>query len=144
MIYTLIKTLHLLAAIAFVGTLFVQVVILWSASRSLDGSVRQQLSQGIGQRARKVIHWVALVLYGAGFMLAMQYKPLLADPSATRFGTLLSIKILLALLIIGHYVALIFLRRGSRIGERGMHLLNISLLVHAVLVVVIAKFMFVL
>ncbi|PRB74315.1 hypothetical protein [Pseudomonas sp. MYb185] len=144
MTYLLIKTLHLLAAMAFIGTLFFQVLILAPAGRRLDASVRAPVSQALGQQARRVIHVVAIVLYGAGLMLAWQYRSLLANPLSSHFATLLSLKILLALLIIGHYAALIFLRRSQRITERGMYLLNVSLLVHAVLVVICAKSMFVL
>lgn len=142
MTYLLIKTLHLLAAIAFVGTLFFQVLILAPAARRLDPSVRGLLSPLLGQQARHVIHVVAIVLYGAGLTLAWPYRSLLASPSSSTFATLLSLKILLALLIIGHYAALIFLRSSQRITERGMHWLNVSLLLHGVLVVICAKSMF--
>lgn len=144
MTYLLIKTLHLLAAIAFVGTLFFQVLILAPAAQRLDSSVRGLLGPVLGQQARHVIHIVAIVLYGAGLMLAWPYRSLLAHPLSSTFATLLSLKILLALLIIGHYAALIFLRRSQRITERSMYLLNVSLLIHAVLVVICAKSMFVL
>lgn len=144
MTYLLVKTLHLLAAMAFVGTLFFQVLILAPAGRRLDASVRGPMSQALGQQARRVIHVIAIVLYGAGLTLAWRYRGVLADPFASHFATLLSLKILLAVLIIGHYAALIFLRRGQHIGEGGMHLINVSLLVHAVLLVICAKSMFVL
>ncbi|WP_193074805.1 hypothetical protein [Pseudomonas sp. FME51] len=144
MTYLLIKILHLLAAMAFIGTLFFQVLILTPAGRRLDAGVRTPMSQALGQQARRVIHVVALVLYGAGLTLAWPYRSLLADPFSSHFATLLSLKILLALLIIGHYAALIFLRRAQRVTERTMHLLNISLLAHAVLLVICAKTMFVL
>ena len=144
MTYLLIKTLHLLAAIAFIGTLFFQVLILAPAAQRLDPSVRGLLSPVLGQQARHVIHVVAIVLYGAGLMLAWPYRSLLANPLSSTFGTLLSLKILLALMIIGHYAALIFLRRSQRVTERVMYLLNVSLLLHAVLLVICAKSMFVL
>ena len=144
MTYLLIKTLHLLAAIAFIGTLFFQVLILAPAAKRLDPTVRGLLGPVLGQQARHVIHIVAIVLYGAGLMLAWPYRSLLANPLSSTFGTLLSLKILLALMIIGHYAALIFLRRSQRVTERVMHLLNISLLLHAVLLVICAKSMFVL
>ena len=144
MTYLLIKILHLLAAMAFIGTLFFQVLILTPAGRRLDAGVRTPMSQALGQQARRVIHVVALVLYGAGLTLAWPYRSLLADPLSSHFATLLSLKILLALLIIGHYAALIFLRRAQRVTERTMHLLNISLLAHAVLLVICAKTMFIL
>ncbi|MFA5678239.1 MAG: hypothetical protein WC953_07480 [Pseudomonas sp.] len=142
MTYLLIKTLHLLAAIAFIGTLFFQMLILAPAAQRLDSSVRGLLSPVLGQQARHVIHIVAIVLYGAGITLAWPYRSLLANPLSSTFATLLSLKILLAFLIIGHYVALIFLRRSQRITERGMHWLNVSLLLHAVAVVICAKSMF--
>lgn len=144
MTYLLIKTLHLLAAIAFIGTLFFQVLILAPAAQRLDPSVRSLLSPVLGQQARHVIHVVAIVLYGAGLMLAWPYRSLLANPLSSTFGTLLSLKILLAVMIIGHYAALIFLRRAQRVTERVMYLLNVSLLLHAVLLVICAKSMFVL
>lgn len=144
MTYLTIKTLHLLAAIAFIGTLFFQVLILAPASRRLAPAVREAIGPVLGQQARHVIHFVALVLYGAGLTLAWPYRTLLANPLSSTFTILLSLKILLAFLIIGHYVALIFLRRGRHIGERGMHWLNVSLLLHAVLLVVCAKSMFLL
>lgn len=142
MSYSLVKTLHLLGAIAFVGTLFFQVFILAPVARQLPENERNRLSVALGQRARHVVHWVALVLYGAGMTLGWQYRSVLAQPFASHFSSLLTLKIILALLIIVHYVALIFLRRAGRIGPHGMHLLNVSLLMHAVLVVVCAKAMF--
>lgn len=142
MSYSIVKTLHLLGAIAFVGTLFFQVFILAPVSRQLPEGERSRLAAALGQRARRVVHWVALVLYGAGITLAWQYRAVLAQPCSSHFSTVLTVKITLALLIIGHYVALIFLRKNEGIGPHGMHLLNISLLMHAVLVVVCAKALF--
>src|SRR5690554_628815 len=106
MTYLTIKTLHLLAAIAFIGTLFFQVLILAPASRRLAPAVREAIGPVLGQQARHVIHFVALVLYGAGLTLAWPYRTLLANPLSSTFTILLSLKILLAFLIIGHYVAL--------------------------------------
>ncbi|UAW99361.1 hypothetical protein KEM63_05170 [Halopseudomonas nanhaiensis] len=143
MSYSLIKTLHLLGAIAFVGTLFVQVFILGPVMRQLPEQERARLSEALGQRARRVVHWVALVLYGAGLALGWQYRSVLAQPFSSHFSAVLTVKITLALLIVLHYVALIYLRKTHRIGPQGMHLLNVSLLMHAVLVVICAKALFV-
>lgn len=144
MTYLLIKTLHLLAAIAFIGTLFFQVLILTPVTRRLDPAVRELLSPALGQQARHVVHVAAILLYGAGLMLAWPYRTLLANPLSSTFATLLTLKIILALLIIGHYALLIVQRQRQRITERGMYLLNVSLLLHAVLLVICAKSMFVL
>lgn len=144
MTYLLIKTLHLLAAMAFVGTLFFQVLILAPVSRRLGIAVVTPVNQALGQQARRVIHVVAVVLYGAGISLAWSYRSLLANPLGSHFGMLLSLKIILALLVIGHYAALIVLRNQQRITPRSMALLNISLLITACLIVICAKAMFVL
>ena len=144
MTYLLIKTLHLLAAIAFIGTLFFQVLILAPVTRRLDPGVRELLAPALGQRARHVVHVVAVVLYGAGLMLVWPFRSLLANPFSNTFATLLTLKIILAVLIIGHYALLIVLRRSQRVTERSIQLLNISLLLHAVLLVICAKSMFVL
>lgn len=143
MSYSLTQALHLLAAIAFVGTLFFQVFILAPVSRRLPEQERSRLSVALGQQARRVVHWVALVLYGAGLALGWHYRGVLAQPFSSHFSAVLSIKIILALLIVLHYVALIFLRKANRLGPRGMHLLNVSLLMHAVLVVLCAKALFI-
>ena len=144
MTYLLIKTLHLLAAIAFIGTLFFQVLILAPVTRRLDPGVRELLAPALGQRARHVVHIVAVVLYGAGLTLVWPFRSLLANPFSNTFATLLTLKIILAVLIIGHYALLIVLRRSQRVTERSMQLLNVSLLLHAVLLVICAKSMFVL
>lgn len=142
MLYLSLKTLHLLMAIAFIGTLFFQVFILAPVGRQLPEDMRGRMSSLLGQQARQVIHWVALLLYGAGITLVWPYRQALADPLASTFAFLLSVKLLLAVLIIGHYVALIVLRIKGRVTERGMRMLNISLLVHAVALVFCAKAMF--
>lgn len=144
MLYLLLKTLHLLMAIAFIGTLFFQVFILTPVARQLPENVRQPVSSLFGQQARRVIHWIALLLYGAGVALVWPYRHALVDPLASTFAFLLSLKVTLALLIIGHYATLIVLRKNDRVTERGMRLLNISLLVHAVALVFCAKAMFIL
>ena len=143
MSYSIIKALHLLGAIAFVGTLFFQVFILAPVTANLPGQERERLSVALGQRARRVVHWVALVLYGAGLALGWHYRGVLAQPFSSHFSAVLTVKIILALLIVAHYVALIFLRRNGGIGVHGMHLLNVSLLAHAVLVVICAKALYV-
>jgi hypothetical protein len=144
MLYLSLKTLHLLMANAFVGTLFFQVFILAPVNSQLSQELRGRMSVLFGQQARRVIHWVALLLYGAGIALVWPYRHALADPLASTFSMLLSLKLTLAVLIIGHYVALIVLRSKNRITERSMRIVNISLLLHAVVLVFCAKAMFIL
>ena len=106
--YPFLLVTHLLAAIAFIGTLFFEVVIWHRARQQLADTAQSTADQAIAVRSRKVLHGVVLLLYGAGIGLAWQYRGALSQPLASSFGTLLSLKIVLALSIIGHYLLLAY------------------------------------
>jgi len=106
--YPFLLVTHLLAAIAFIGTLFFEVFIWHSARQQLASSGQLTADQAIAVRSRKVLHGVVLLLYGAGIGLAWQHRGVLSQPLASSFGTLLSLKIVLALSIIGHYLLLAY------------------------------------
>lgn len=144
MTYLALKTLHLLAAATFIGSLFFQIFVLWPASRHLPTESLSELDQSVRRRFMLVIHLVALVLYGAGFGLLTNYWKHLQTPFSTNFSMLLSLKLILATSIIVHYLALAATRRRAPVGPVGMRWINTSLLLHAALIVVCAKAMFML
>jgi len=138
--YPFLLVTHLLAAIAFIGTLFFEVVIWHRARQQL--TVATQADQAIAVRSRKVLHGVVLLLYGAGIGLAWQYRGALSQPLASSFGALLSLKILLALSIIGHYLLLAYWLTRARLSTRRASWIRRSILGHMVLIVILAKAMF--
>ncbi|WP_420232362.1 hypothetical protein ACN079_25550 [Pseudomonas sp. ABY48] len=140
--YGVLLVTHLLAAIAFIGTLFFEVFIWHSARRPLAPGVKDAADQAIAQRSRHVLHGVVLVLYGAGMALAWQYRGALSQPLSNSFGLLLSLKILLALSIIGHYLWLAYWLKSGRLTANRACWLRRSILGHMVLIVVLAKAMF--
>lgn len=144
MLYLSLKTLHLIAAVFFIGGVFFEVMILSRATQALDEGPRQQLSKALGQRARRVMHWVVLALYGAGIALAWQYRALLRDPLASSFATLLSLKILLAVSILGHFIGVVYLLRSGRMTPSRSRAIHLSVLVQMLLILLLAKSMFVL
>lgn len=144
MLYLLLKFVHLTAAAFFIGGVFFEVMILSKAARQLDVEPREQLSKALGQRARKVMHWVVLALFGAGLGLAWHYRAALADPLASSFGTLLTLKICLALSILCHFLLVAYLMRSGRMTPARSRKIHISVLVHMLFVVFLAKSMFVL
>lgn len=144
MTYLALKTLHLLAAATFIGSLFFQIFVLWPASRKLPADTLSDLDQSVRRRFTLVIHLVALVLYGAGFGLLTNYWKHLHTPFASNFSMLLSLKLILATAIIVHYLVLAATRRRAPVGPVGMRWVNTSLLLHAALIVVCAKAMFML
>ena len=93
-------------------------------------------------RSRKVLHGVVLLLYGAGISLAWQHRGVLSQPLASSFGTLLSLKIVLALSIIGHYLLLAYWLKSARLTTTRASWIRRSILGHMVLIVILAKAMF--
>ncbi len=142
MLYALLLILHLAAAVAFIGTLFYQVVIWRAASAGLPQAALGELSARLSQVTRRVLHGVVLVLYGAGLGLAWQHRAALADPLSSAFASLLSLKILLALSIVGHYLAIALLLRRGRLDARRSQRLHLAILLQMVLILVLAKAMF--
>ena len=140
--YPFLLVTHLLAAIAFIGTLFFEVVIWHRARQQLADTAQCTADQAIAVRSRKVLHGVVLLLYGAGIGLAWQYRGALSQPLASSFGLLLSLKILLALSIIGHYLLLAYWLTQARLTTTRASWIRRSILGHMVLIVILAKAMF--
>lgn len=146
MSYGLLLTLHLLAAIAFAGTVFFEVVLLAGARRHLPPDVARTTEQALADRAVAVMPWVLMVLYGAGLGLAWQHRAALAavlsEPLASRFGLMLALKIVLALSVFGHFLAAMGWRRRGVLNGRRSHRLHLSVFCHVLLIVLLAKAMF--
>ena len=141
--YPFLLVTHLLAAIAFIGTLFFEVLIWHQARQQMVGPASMaSADRAIAVRSRKVLHGVVVLLYGAGIGMAWQYRSALSHPLASSFGTLLSLKILLALSIIGHYLLLAFWLTKGRLSDARATWIRRSILGHMVLIVILAKAMF--
>jgi len=140
--YGVLLVTHLLAAIAFIGTLFFEVFIWHAARKPLAEGARDAAEQAIGKRSRQVLHGVVLLLYGAGIGLAWQHRGALSHPLDSSFGLLLSLKIMLALSIIGHYLWLAYWLRTGRLSPGRACWIRRSILGHMLLIVLLAKGMF--
>jgi hypothetical protein len=140
--YPFLLVTHLLAATAFIGTLFFEVFIWHSARLQLVNGAQSTADQAIAVRSRKVLHGVVLLLYGAGIGLAWQHRGVLSQPLASSFGTLLSLKIVLALSIIGHYLLLAYWLKSARLTSTRASWIRRSILGHMLLIVILAKAMF--
>ncbi|KRW61430.1 CopD family copper resistance protein [Pseudomonas sp. TTU2014-080ASC] len=144
MTYLLLNIIHLAAAAFFIGGVFFEVMILSRAARQLDAATRERLSKAVGQRARKVMHWVVLALYGAGVGLAWHYRGVLKDPFTSSIGLLMSLKIVLALSILGHFLLVVFLMRTGRSTPARSRMIHLSVLSQMLLILFLAKAMFML
>lgn len=142
MSYGLLLTLHLLAAIAFAGTVFFEVVMLEGVRRHLPSQTMHAVERAIGNRAVRVMPWVLLTLYAAGIGLAWQHRAVLAQPLASGFGGLLAAKIVLALSVAGHFATAMFWRRRGLLNGRRSRRLHLSVFGHVLAIVLLAKAMF--
>jgi len=140
--YSLLHIIHLLGAIFFIGTLFVEVAVLARVRQQIAPELMQRVDQAIRARLRTVLHWVVLFVYGAGIGLAWYYRQALADPFASSFGTLLSLKILLAVGVFFSYGAVAMLLRSGRMTAARYRLMQWLIFSQMIGIVVLAKTMF--
>ncbi|UUT22456.1 CopD family copper resistance protein [Pseudomonas sp. T8] len=143
MIYPLLLSLHLFAALVFIGTVFFEVLFLEHIRKQLPAKLMVLLEQGIAGRARQLMPWVLLALFGAGLgMVWVRYLPVLAAPLASSFGSLLLLKIVLAASVLGHFLVAMLLFRSGRMNARYSRFIHHSLFGHMLLIVLLAKAMF--
>ena len=142
MSYPLLHTLHLLGAIAFIGTLFFEVIILAKVKPQLDPGAVVELEQALGKRTRRVLHWVVLVVYGAGIGLAWHHRQALSAPFASSFATLLSLKIVLAVSVFLSFGLVAMLLRSGRMTPSLYRKLHWAVLAQMLGIVLLAKGMF--
>ena len=142
MAYPALLILHLFAALFFVGTVFFEVLMLEGVRKRVPREAMRVLETEIAARARRVMPWVLLVLYGAGLGLAWQHRAALAHPFASSFGLLLTIKIVLALSVFGHFLTAMALQRRGQLNTRRSQRIHLSVFCHMVGIVLLAKAMF--
>ncbi|QHD01526.1 hypothetical protein PspS04_14680 [Pseudomonas sp. S04] len=143
MIYPLLLTLHLFAALIFIGTVFFEVLFLENIRKQLPARVMLLVEQGIGRRARSLMPWVLLVLFSAGLgMVWLRYLPVLGAPWASSFGTLLALKIVVAASVLLHFLMAMFLFKSGRMSPRYLRFIHVSLFCHMIVIVLLAKAMF--
>lgn len=140
--YFTLLVLHLFAAILFVGTVFFEVLMLEGIRRRVPREAMRAVESAIGQRARRLMPFAILVLYGAGVAMAWRYHTVLAQPFESTLGALLSLKILLALSVLGHFIYAVRLGAQGRLKSRQSRLIHLSVFAHVVAIVFLAKAMF--
>lgn len=140
--YYVILSIHLLCAFVFIGTVFFEVLMLQPLRRKVSRSAMSEVERAIGERARRLMPWVLALLYAAGIALAWHYRPALAHPFGSAFGVLLCLKIVLATSVFVHFLCAMRLRRRGRLTGATSRRLHLSVFVHVVVIVLLAKGMF--
>jgi len=142
MTYPLLLTLHLFAALVFIGTVFFEVLFMAPIQKRLPDAARQALARHLGPRVRAVMPWVLLVLFSAGLGMAWHHWEALANPSGSAFGTLLLLKITLATSVLIHVITAMTLMRRKRLSGLARDRIHKSVFCHMVGIVVLAKALF--
>ncbi len=139
--YVVLITLHLFAAFIFVGTVFFEVLMLEGVRKHVPREAMRQVEGAIGRRARRIMPWTLLVLYGAGIGMAWHYRAVLAHPLDSTFAMLLTIKIVLALSVLGHFITAMVLGGKGLLKTRYVQRIHISVFTHMVGIILLAKTM---
>lgn len=142
MSYPILLLLHLFTALFFIGTVFFEVLMLEGIRKQIPRDMMRTLEVAIGNRARRIMPWVLLVLYGAGIGMAWNYRDALAHPLSNTMGLLLTIKIVLALSVFGHFLTAMTLRKSGKLKSIHFKYIHLSVFCHMVGIVVLAKTMF--
>ncbi|MBB5214610.1 CopD family copper resistance protein [Parapusillimonas granuli] len=140
--YALLLTLHLFAALIFIGTVFFEVLILENVRKHVPRDVMRTMEIAIGTRARGLMPWVLLVLYSAGIGMAWEHRAVLAHPFESSMGLMLTIKIVLALSVLGHFFTAMTLRKKGKLHSVHFQRIHLSVFCHMVGIVLLAKAMF--
>jgi len=142
MSYSLLHVTHLLAAIFFIGTLFVEVAVLARVRQQVEPATMQVVDKAVGARLRVVLHWVVVFVYGAGIGLAWQHRQALAHPFSSSFATLLLLKIVLAIGVFFTFGLVALLLRSGRMTPARYRLIHWAIFAQMIGIVLLAKGMF--
>lgn len=141
-LYAALLVMHPLGALVFVGAVFFEVLILEGVRNHVSERAMHAIEAGIGRRARQIMPWVIALLYGSGLGMAWHYRTVLAQPFGSRFAFMLSLKIVLALSVFGHFLTAMRLRGSGGPVSTTFRRIHISVFCHMIGIVLLAKLMF--
>ena len=89
----------------------------------------------------KFVHLCAAAFFIGGVFFEVMILAALAEPFASNFSTMLTLKICLALSILGHFLAVVWLMRTGRMNPARSRLIHLSVLTQMILIIFLAKAM---
>lgn len=142
-LYPYAHIIHLFCAIAFVGGVIFEALIL-SAIHSKDVSreARKEAESVIGRRAVRVMPWIVLGVFTSGLVMAHRYAELLRQPFASAFAIQLFCKIILAFGILCHFIVAVYKIRTQTLTLAWSKYIHRAVLTQMLLIVLLAKTMF--
>lgn len=122
--YQLIVLIHLLGAILFVGAVALEVLVLEPVRKLMSEPVFQQVEFFLFRRIRRTYPLAILPLFITGFYMYGNYVDHhggYAELLATRFGVLLTVKMVLALGLLAIFASAPFVFMQTRARSLGGH-----------------------
>ncbi len=92
--------------------------------------------------ARKIMPWVVGTLFVSGGLMAVTHWPSLREPLASSFGTLLTVKIALAVSVLAHFINAMLAATDGCMSSKRFEWTHLSVAVHMLFIVILAKSMF--
>ncbi len=105
--YGILLTIHLLCAITFVGAVFFEVLVIEPMEKALPPGTAEKIAEEIPRRVRKFMPVVVALLFLTGLAMFWVHYSARPDFFQTRFGILLTVKMVLAFAVLGVFVTAI-------------------------------------
>lgn len=140
--YGVAHVIHLLCGIAFIGVVFVEVVLLEGLRKPLGAEAMANFEAALINRARRIMPWVVGTLFLSGLGLAWFHRAALASAPTSSMGTLLLVKMTLAFSVLGHFIYALKTAADGCMNSVLFKRLHISVGLHMLGIVLLAKGMF--
>ena len=143
-IYALAHIIHVYCAIAFVGGVFFEMLVLSVLHTGrVSRESRREVERALSRRAVKVMPWVVAAVFLSGLTMAyLRYLPNLAAPFASSFNLQLTLKVIIAASILLHFVVAVTKMRRHTLTKAWSRYIHTAVLLHMTLIVILAKTMF--
>ncbi|EPT3526159.1 CopD family copper resistance protein [Neisseria gonorrhoeae] len=143
-IYAVAHIIHLYCATAFVGGVFFEVLVLSVLHTGrVSREARREVEKAMSYRAVRVMPFAAGLLFASGIVMAAnRYLPISGEPFATSFGTMLTLKILLAFSVLAHFAIAVVKMARSTLTVGWSKYIHAVVFTHMLLIVFLAKAMF--
>lgn len=140
--YPILHVIHLFCAIVFIGVVFFEVLILEGVRDKLGDVLMRGVEEGIISRAKRIMPWFVGTLFVTGFSLAFFHFKNMGNPFESSMGILLSVKILLALSVLVHFVTAMRSAHNGCMTSQRFERTHLSVFIHMIFIVLLAKGMF--
>lgn len=142
MSYAVLITIHLFAAVMFIGVVFFEVIFLESIRKRIPSEVMAQVQVAITTKARKIMPFVLAFLFFSGLTMANHHFPHFENLLSSSFGQLLTVKMFLAFSVLMHFFTAMYLSRHGKMSCSSFKYIHLSVFCHQVLILFLAKNMF--